>query len=219
MTSPSRKKWWISVSELIIASILVIRDVFIPTLSILVLMCVSFVAKKQPFSSLGFKKDKNVLRTVITIFCLSIIWSLFHLSVTMPLLNHLTGTTQNLSSFATLKGNLNQLIIFLVATWTLAAFGEEIVYRGYIQQKCQEIFSNYRWEPSVTILISSILFGIAHTEQGIIGVIITFLDAVFVSILKKKYHNNLWAPVLAHGFNNTVGLITFYFTGPLYGFW
>jgi hypothetical protein len=67
--------------------------------------------------------------------------------------------------------------------------------------------------------LSSILFGLAHTEQGLIGVTITTLDAVFVSWLKYRYGNNLWASILAHGLSNTIGLITFYFTGPIYGFW
>ena len=25
--------------------------------------------------------------------------------------------------------------------------------------------------------------------------------------------------ILAHGFSNTIGLIAFYFVGPIYGFW
>jgi hypothetical protein len=29
----------------------------------------------------------------------------------------------------------------------------------------------------------------------------------------------LWAAVLAHGFNNTIGLVTFFFVGPIYGLW
>jgi len=211
--------FWFSIGELVITSLLIIRDVFIPTLSVLVVMCFSFLIRKQSFASLGFKKDKHMVRMAAMIFAFSMGWSLFHLSITMPILNHLTGTTQNLSSFVTLKGNLNQLILFLVATWTLAAFGEEIVYRGYIQQKCIEIVGRGPWGFIVTILISSILFGIAHTEQGIIGIIITFLDAIFFSVLKRKYHDNLWAPILAHGFNNTIGLITFFFVGPIYGLW
>jgi uncharacterized protein len=53
----------------------------------------------------------------------------------------------------------------------------------------------------------------------VIGVVVTTLDAIFFSLLKQKYGGNLWAPVLAHGFSNTIGLVAFYFVGPVYGFW
>lgn len=30
---------------------------------------------------------------------------------------------------------------------------------------------------------------------------------------------SLWAAVLAHGLANTIGLVTFFLVGPLYGLW
>jgi membrane protease YdiL (CAAX protease family) len=77
---------------------------------------------------------------VATIIVLVIIWTFLHLSIFMPVLNHLTGTTQDLSAFENLKGNFNQLLFFLALTWTLAAFGEEIVYRGYLQKRIRDLF-------------------------------------------------------------------------------
>ena len=62
------------------------------------------------------------------------------------------------------------------------------------------------------------LFGLAHTEQGLIGIILTFLDALFFSFLRWRF-KNLWAAVLGHGFNNTIGLVSFYLVGPMYGLW
>ena len=65
---------------------------------------------------------------------------------------------------------------------------------------------------------SSLLFGLAHTEQGIIGVVVTLLAALFFRFLRPRYRN-LWAPVLAHGFNNTIGLTAAFLAGPVYGLW
>jgi hypothetical protein len=66
--------------------------------------------------------------------------------------------------------------------------------------------------------VSSALFALAHTEQGMIGVVVTFLDALYFSALRWRFRT-LWAAVLAHGFNNTIGLVTFFFVGPIYGLW
>jgi membrane protease YdiL (CAAX protease family) len=68
------------------------------------------------------------------------------------------------------------------------------------------------------VVLSSALFGLAHTEQGPIGIILTFLDALFFSFLRWRF-KNLWAAVLGHGFNNTIGLVSFYLVGPMYGLW
>jgi len=209
----------IAALELAAAAIVILLDLFVPTLVILCLIAVSLLVRREGLSSIGFKDGKPVFSEAGTIFLLVIGWSLFVLAFTMPVLNHLTGTTQNLSDFADLKGNFGKLAFLLFASWTLAAFGEEMVYRGFLQKRVIDIFGRGLLGIILAVGISSILFGLAHTEQGVIGVVLTFLDAVFVSLIKLKYDNNLWASVLAHGFNNTVGLVTFFLVGPIYGFW
>lgn len=55
--------------------------------------------------------------------------------------------------------------------------------------------------------------------MGIIGVVITTMDAVFFSVIKLNFNDNLWAAILAHGLNNALGLVVFFLVGPIYGFW
>ena len=31
--------------------------------------------------------------------------------------------------------------------------------------------------------------------------------------------DTLWAPILAHGFVNTIGFVIFFLIGPVYGLW
>jgi uncharacterized protein len=205
--------------EVIIASVVIILDLFIPTIVVLGLIIISLLVRKENISILGFKRSDNPLRMFLFILFTVIIWSLLQLSLFMPVTNHLSGTVQDVSAFAGLKGNLGELITFLILTWSLAAFGEEIVYRGYIQRRITDVFGENNLGAIMAIGISSILFGIAHTEQGIVGVIIVSLDAVLFSLLKRKFNNNLWASILAHGLINTIGLVTYYFTGPISGFW
>jgi hypothetical protein len=137
----------------------------------------------------------------------------------MPVLNRLTGTTIDYSGFANLKGNLGQLLLLLVLSWTLAALGEEMVYRGYPQKQLTGLFGSSLPGILLTVGVSSLLFGLAHTEQGLIGVVVTTIDALFFSWLKLRFGNNLWAAILAHGFYNSTGIFVFFFTGPIYGLW
>jgi membrane protease YdiL (CAAX protease family) len=62
------------------------------------------------------------------------------------------------------------------------------------------------------------LFGVLHSEQGAVGTVAVALDGVAFSLLRLRF-GTVWAPVLAHGFNNTLGLLTFFLIGPVYGFW
>jgi CAAX protease family protein len=63
-----------------------------------------------------------------------------------------------------------------------------------------------------------VFFGLAHSEQGVVGVVAVAIDAVAFSVLRYRY-KTLWASVLAHGFNNTIGFVAFFLVGPIHGFW
>jgi membrane protease YdiL (CAAX protease family) len=110
------------------------------------------------------------------------------------------------------------LLTLLLLSWTLAAFGEELAYRGFLLTRCREVFGSGILGTTVAVLATSLLFGFAHSEQGAIGVLVVSLDAVAFCLLRLHY-GTLWAPVLAHGFINTLGFLAFFFVGPIYGLW
>ncbi len=103
-------------------------------------------------------------------------------------------------------------------SWTLAALGEELAYRGYLQTRIAQLFRSARAALVFSVLASSVLFGIAHTEQGVVGVAVVTIDGIAFSVVRHHYRT-LWAAVLAHGFNNTIGFIAFFLVGPIHGFW
>lgn len=191
----------------------------IPTIVILALAGVSLALRREGLGTLGFHRVARPSRMGAVVLGATLGWSLLQLGLIMPVLNHLTGRKQDLSQFKDLQGNLGSLAVLLLLTWTVAAFGEEIVYRGYIQTRITDALKPNTAGVLLAVVSSSVLFGFAHTEQGVIGVVVTFLDALFFSVLRLRFSGNLWASVLGHGFNNTVGLIAFFIAGPLYGFW
>lgn len=213
-----RKKYFIfiTIAELVIASVVIVRDIWNPTLFVLILMIISFVLRKDSFSTLGFFRPKSWKRMIFGVLGFSILWTLINLSFILPVLNHLTGTNRDVSMYLSLKGNIPMLGILLGLTWTLAAFGEEIVYRGYLQKRLGEIFIN---KYLLVVIISSLIFGFAHTEQGIVGVTTTTIDALFYCFIKRRFRDNLWASVFTHGFMNTIGIIGYFLIGPIYSFW
>ena len=217
----NNKTFWkiITIVELVVAAVVILLDLFLPTLVILGMLFVSLLIRREHIRLLGFKRPQSWKRMIVFAFISVVFLQLFDVGVVLPIMNRMTGTTIDYSGFANLKGNTGQLVLLFVLSWTLAALGEEIVYRGYFQKLLTDLFGSNLPGVLLTVGISSLLFGLAHTEQGLIGVVVTTVDALFFSWLKLKFDNNLWAAILAHGFYNSIGMIVFFFTGPIYGLW
>ena len=204
--------------EVALAVTAVVLDLVIPTLVLLALLSMSLVLRREGLSSLGLRRVGRPGRMLGEVLALSVAWTLLTLSVTMPVLEHVTGERQDVSQFADLEGDLAATLVLIALSWTLAAFGEELAYRGYVQTRMRELLPAGTVGLVVAVLASSALFGLAHLEQGAVGVGLTFLDAIFFSALRYRYRT-LWAAVLAHGFNNTIGLTTYFLIGPVFGLW
>jgi membrane protease YdiL (CAAX protease family) len=199
------------------AAVAVLLDLLIPSVVLLAMAGVSLAARRAGPGTLGFR-PLGAGRVAGRVFLLTVLWSGFQLSVTMPIANHVSGHHQDLDAFADLQGDLGLLVVLLVVGWVLGALIEEIAYRGYLLTRLRDAFGSGRAGAVLAVVLSSALFGIAHTEQGVVGVGVVTLDGIFFCALRYHYRT-LWAPILAHGFNNTLGFFTFFLVGPLYGFW
>lgn len=215
----SRRRLWAAVAavEVLVAATVVLADLGIPTLVLLGLAGLSLAVRRQGPGSLGVHRMAGP-ELAVKMLGLAVLWSLFQLAVTMPIANHVSGSRQDVSGFADVEGNLGLLVTLLLLSWTLAAFGEELAYRGFLLTRLHQALGSGRAGMVVSVLVSSLLFGVAHNEQGVVGVAVVSLDAIAFCVLRLHY-GTLWAPVLAHGFINTLGFLTFFAIGPVYGFW
>lgn len=204
--------------EVVVAAVLVLADVGIPTLLVLAMLVLSLVVRRQGPRSLGFVRLVSPWRTAGVILVLVAGWSVLQLGVVMPVLNRVTSSRQDFTVFEDLQGNLPLLAGLLLASWTLAALGEEAVYRGYLPTRVLEAVGPGRAGAVLGVLAPAVLFALLHTEQGVVGVVVTFLDALFLTWLRLRYAST-WAAVLGHGFNNTLGALTFFVVGPIHGLW
>src|SRR5262249_15523560 len=126
------------------------------------------------------------------------------LFATQPLLVRLTGRWPDLSKFAELRGNAGALLLVVVLAWTLAAFGEEMVYRGYLMNRVADLGHRPPAAWGAALGIISVLFGFAHRYQGVTGVVENGIDGLILGLLYLACGRNLAAPILAHGIGDTV---------------
>jgi membrane protease YdiL (CAAX protease family) len=211
-----RRAWRVVTAlEVVAACGAVVLDLAVPSIVLALMALVSSLVRRDGPASLGLRRsDTPWLVPKMLVFGLC--WSAVQVGLTMPVANHLSGTTQDLSAFDGIEGNVGRLIGFVVLGWVVGALLEEIAYRGYLQTRLRQLLGNGAASLVTAIVVSSLLFGRVHSEQGLIGVAIVTLDGVAWSVLRYRYRS-LWASVLAHGFNNTIGFVTFFFIGPVYG--
>jgi membrane protease YdiL (CAAX protease family) len=213
-----RSRWAVvAVAELAAATVVVLLDLGIPTLVILALATASLGVRRQRPATLGFRRVPHGWRLAGQVLGLTALWTALQFGLVLPVLNHLTGDRQDLATFEDLRGNVGLMAALVAASWVLGS-AEETVFRGYLQVRVLDVAGAGALGLGLAVLLSSVLFGLIHTEQGTIGIVVTTLDALFFSWLRWR-RGTLWAPVLAHGFNNTIGIVTFFLVGPVYGLW
>lgn len=208
----------LAVVELLLMAACIFFDLFIPALLVAVIGAVFVLIRKEKMPITAPPKKYGRVKFTLMMLGLDVLWSALQFGLIMPIQNHLLHDTRNVSAFASLKGDLPNLLFFLAAGWTIAAIGEELAFRGFFQNRIISLFANEKTGIVAAVTVTVVLFGLIHAEQGIIGMIVTAIDGVFFSVVRYRY-KSIWASVLVHGFMNSIGFIVFFFTGPVYGLW
>lgn len=204
--------------EVVAVVVAVLADLLIPAAVVAGLAALSLVARRRSPRSLGFHRVAHPWRLVGGMAVFAGCWTLVNVALLIPLTNHLSGAHQDVSAFADLEGDVGLLALYVSASWVLAAFFEEVAFRGYLLTRLTDVLGPGRLQQVLGVLASSVLFGLLHTEQGVVGVTVAALAGAVFCVLRYRY-GTLWAPILAHGFDDTIGFTWFYFFGPFYGLW
>ena len=159
------------------------------------------------WSSLGLKRPASRTRTLGIALGSAVFLQLFSTFVTDPLMIRLTGHSSDLTMFEPLVGNVKWLLLGLGAVWTLAAFGEEMVYRGYVLNRAADLGSGNPAAWAVGLVSVSLLFGLGHLYQGGTGVVDTTVTGLALGGLYLASGRNLWLPILTHGLTDTIALV------------
>jgi membrane protease YdiL (CAAX protease family) len=129
-----------------------------------------------------------------------------------PLIARLTsGALPDVSQFRSLIGNKIQLAYWIGISWTLAAFLEELSFRGWLMARFAEVGRFGRGWWLVGVIATSMLFGVVHAYQSLSGMIATGLTGLMFGGLYLATGRNLWACIVGHGVLDTTGFVMMYF--------
>lgn len=180
------------------------------TINLLVVGWVSLRLRGLRWRSVGFSLPQNWRQYLGIGIIAGILMEALELFVTQPLLERITHKPPDLSELMPLIGNWQYLLLALAAAWTLAALGEELVYRGYLLNRIQDVLGSTRPAIIAALLLMSVVFGMAHFYQGVTGVIENTIDGLILGALYLRFGRNLMVPIIAHGVTDSIDVLLIY---------
>lgn len=160
--------------------------------------------------AIGLRRPESWTRTLLVAALLGA-YQIPSLYLVEPAIARITsGQLPDVSMFRSLVGDERLLVFWLAISWTLAAFMEEMVYRGWLVARFAELarFTQAGWIAGV--IATAILFGLAHLYQGASGVVATGLSGLIFGVAYLASGRNLWCAILAHGLMDTIGFVMIY---------
>jgi len=165
---------------------------FVPLSAILVLLWAR--AARIPWTDLGFARPRSWPRTIVLGIVSGVGLKLLMKSVVMPLL----GADPINHAFHFLEGNRRALPWALYTMVIGAGFGEETLFRGYLFDRFGRLWGTSVAGKVTTVLVSSILFALAHvSQQGMPGAQQAAMVGVVVGTI-VAVTGRLWLAMVLH---------------------
>jgi membrane protease YdiL (CAAX protease family) len=178
----------------------------------LLLAATIFIWRRGPgWREVGLRRLDNPSAVVTASLAAGVAYQFLGLYAVEPAIAQLTHAgLPDVSAFRPLIGNGSLFAFWLAISWTMAAFMEELVYRGWFLTRIAELggFSRGAWLASA--IGSSALFGAAHLYQGPSGMLATGLTGAVFATVYLVTGRNLWGCILAHGTLDTAGFVLIY---------
>ncbi|MCZ6696681.1 MAG: CPBP family glutamic-type intramembrane protease [Acidobacteria bacterium] len=161
-------------------------------------------------SDCGLGRPRGLLRTILLGIGAWFVVSIVNGLLINPIIFKLLGATPQLQAFEGLRGNPVFYVQLLLLSWTIAAFGEELLFRGYLLGRLAGLLGGGRVAHGAALLLQAAAFGAAHVYQGWAGVLVTGLVGLLLGAIFLRARRNLWVIIIAHGLVDTVSLTVLY---------
>ena len=107
---------------------------------------------------------------------------------------------------ASLQDGPAELLLNLLTVGVVAALGEELVFRGIVQQQMNKFVQN----PILSIWITAIIFSAIHMQ--FVGFLPRMILGAGLGYL-FYWSRSLWLPILVHFLFNSLQVVAYYFLG------
>ncbi len=112
------------------------------------------------------------------------------------------------AGFTALRGNLQLYLFFLIpVVWGSAAFGEEMLFRGFFLDALQRLFgSSGAVATALAVIAQALVFGLLHLYQGVAGASVAGALGLVLGFVWWFSGRNLWAGIVVHGIIDSISM-------------
>ena len=214
--SDTRKRLWQSkIISLILVCLALSVTVLVPGAGVIGAFLIALVAavlgrKAGSFREMGMRSPVSWPKLLGTTFLYGVVIQLAFAILIEPILEKITGSAVDISGFDGIRGNFVQCLAWIAIGWSMGGFREEFTFRGFVLTHVRKLLGSGSAAIWIAILVAAVPFGIAHMYQGPAGMMGTGLIGFLFGVIYVVHGYNLWYPVFAHGFINTVAIILIY---------
>jgi len=165
----------------------------------------------EKFSDIFFSFKRFQVKAIWIGIITAILLSLFFRFAWDPFINSIIPSGKiDLSDFANIRNSPVNYVIILIIALLVGGFYEEIIFHGFIFTRLEKIFKG-KWATQAAFILTTIIFGLYHFQQGIKGILLTAIAGGVYHALILKFNRNLWYGVFVHAFFDFIGLTLIYF--------
>jgi membrane protease YdiL (CAAX protease family) len=190
-------------TDLSLVSVLVINLAYL-----LAIVIATVVLKLQGsgWRALGLTRPDSWLKTIVKALgaLLALIAVIIVFQIILMNIPGVALQPSDQSQYNPLTGNLPLYLASVFLAWTFVAFGEEMLFRAFLTISLAGIFRDLKARWALALAGSSLLFGLAHFDWGLAGVIDTTIMGLVLGLIYLRSGRNLWVTIIAHGLINTL---------------
>lgn len=123
------------------------------------------------------------------------------------------GGQPDLGMFRDLEGNWRLFLLALLVVWTAAAFGEEMIFRGFLLDRIARLLSGGAAAWRAAAILQGVIFGLSHLYQGPAGMWLTGVMGVIFGLAYLMNGRTLLPLIFAHGLIDTLSLTRMFLGG------
>jgi membrane protease YdiL (CAAX protease family) len=173
-------------------------------------LCVSLWFRRLDLRAIGLERPRGWIRTILLGVGSWIVVAVLIGGLVQPFVTRLVGEPPQLGLLTAIRGNLSFYLLMLMLSWSTAAFGEEMLFRGYLLPRLADLLGRGRLAWLAALLLQAAVFGAMHAYQGLSGVLVIGSVGLLLGALFLLARRNLWLVILAHGLVDTASLTALY---------
>ncbi len=160
------------------------------------------------WKDMGLTKFKGT--DALKAISIGILLSLFSYFFLLPAFEFITNSSFDTSYFEKIRGNISTLFLAIAVSLLYAGLAEELIYRGFLLNRLIALIGNQSYAVTVGVLVSSVVFGLAHSYQGIVGILTSGTIGLILAIVYLEFKKNLWIVIITHAIIDIVAAILIY---------